>query len=160
MNTTTNGTVATFKRGDRVRVDHEWGSEYGVVMADLGAHHDATLLVRFDDGTNYAVSPRTARMATTTARTEAHQPTMCRTPTGWAMGCSCGQDPGKRSARASMMHVWFAAHVKKLGLPRFVCVRDGNYGEPVYMDGPAKGLTWDEARARGISINGGALCGK
>lgn len=84
-----------------------------------------------------------------------HQPAMYRTASGWAWGCTCGQHAGKRSARMSMIHVWFAAHVKKLGLPRLNHQGDGNYAKAIYGDGPAKGLTWDEARAKGIDINGG-----
>lgn len=88
-------------------------------------------------------------------RVEDHQPAEYLTPTGWAWGCTCGKHAGKSSARMSMSHVWFANHVKKLGLPRLNHQGDAHYGKAVYMDGPAKGLTWDEAYARGIDINGG-----
>lgn len=87
-------------------------------------------------------------------KVEDHQPAEYLTPTGWTFGCTCGQHSGKRSARSSTRHVWFAAHVKKLGLPRFFACGSTGYGFPVYQDGPAKGLTWNEAYARGISING------
>lgn len=87
-------------------------------------------------------------------RVEDHQPAMYLTPTGWTWGCTCGQHAGKRSVRMSMIHVWFAAHVKKLGLPRLNHQGDANYKKAVYMDGPAKGLTWDKAYAQGIDING------
>lgn len=92
-------------------------------------------------------------------RAQDHQPVNLRLPSQcggrqWAIGCSCGQHAPKASARMSMVCVWFAGHVKKLGLPRFDHCGDGNYGPSTYAEGPAKGLTWDEAYARGIDING------
>lgn len=88
-----------------------------------------------------------------------HQPVELRLPeqyggTRWAIGCSCGQHAPKASARMSARCVWFAGHVKKLGLPRFDHMGDGNYGKAIYAVGPAKGLTWDEAYAKRIDING------
>lgn len=71
----------------------------------------------------------------------------------WAIGCTCGAHAVKASARMSMRHVWFGQHVKKLGLPRFVRCGSKLYREAVYMVGAAKGLTWTEAKAKGIDIN-------
>lgn len=84
---------------------------------------------------------------------KAHQPAEYLGAGGWLVGCTCGAKPAKASARHSMRLVWFGQHVKALGLPRFAGV-DATYGRAVYMDGPAKGLTWDQAHALGISVNG------
>jgi hypothetical protein len=97
---------------------------------------------------------RLARGAAAGSRLSDHQPAEYREPDGWAVGCTCGAHPGKRSARASTRCTWFTAHVKRLGLPRFVHMGDGNYLPAVYVHGPARGLTWKEAYARGIDING------
>lgn len=62
-------------------------------------------------------------------RVEDHQPKMFRGEGGMVMGCTCGEK-GKRAARMSMMHVWFKAHVKKLGLPQFFVCDGRPYNKP------------------------------
>ena len=60
------------------------------------------------------------------------------------LSCSCGWHPSKPHTRFSTMHVPYMNHLRKLGLP----IPDTFY--VTYGYGPAKGLTWDEAKARGI----------
>ena len=61
------------------------------------------------------------------------------------LSCSCGWRPSKPHTRFSTMHVPYMAHLQKLGLP-IPLQFDTTYGY-----GPAEGLTWDEAKARGIT---------
>ena len=96
-------------------------------------------------------------------RPEDHKPVYVLAPDkrmpnrkGWAIGCSCGAKPATLSLRISMRLVWFQAHVKKLGLPRIMRLGQDPYGSAVYAEGPAKGLTWEQARSQGIDTNGEA----
>ena len=84
-------------------------------------------------------------------RAEDHQPVFVPDRAGEIrrIGCSCSWLPQRNPTRVSMMHVPFMRHLHSLGLPPMdrLMVR--------YSYGPAKGLTWDEARARGIEPEAG-----
>jgi hypothetical protein len=82
-------------------------------------------------------------------RIEDHQPVYYPAESGnfrHKIGCSCTWAP-KPPTRVSTMHVAYQGHLRKLGLPTYGRMR------VTYGYGVAKGLTYDEAEARGIDLD-------
>ncbi len=80
-------------------------------------------------------------------RDEDHQPIYYFLPEESSqVGCSCGYRAKKPNQRMSTMFNSYAAHRRHPGLTRM------SYYNPRYTEGPAKGMTWDEAHAAGVEI--------
>jgi hypothetical protein len=80
-------------------------------------------------------------------RDEDHQPIYYLVPGAMQqVGCSCGYQAKRPNQRTSTMFNSYAAHRRNLGLARM------DYYDPRYTEGPAKGMTWEEAQKAGVSV--------
>lgn len=81
------------------------------------------------------------------ARAEDHRPVewLNRGPTGLRClnGCTCGWKAKTASPRMSTMWNSHAAHLRAVGAPPL-----DHYGDVVYAEGAAKGLTWNQWYAK------------
>lgn len=64
----------------------------------------------------------------------------------YQVGCSCGHRAKKPNLSMNSMFNSYAVHRHHLGLSKL------NYYNPRFTEGPAKGMTWDEAKAAGVDM--------